>query len=128
MFDIGFSELVVIGVVALIVIGPERLPTVARTAGLWVGKARQFLATVKADIDREIKAAELKKVMEQQAKSSGVYEIVDEAKNSLQEVKKELQDVSASAAITPPSTDAKPTVAETAAESTDTTHRNNKDE
>ncbi len=91
MFDVGFGELVIIGLVALIVVGPERLPTVARTAGLWIGKARHLLTTVKADIDREIKAAELKQMLEQQAKSSGIYEIVEETKDSLQEVKKELQ-------------------------------------
>ncbi len=83
MFDIGFWELVTIGVVALLVLGPERLPVVARTAGLWFGKARHFLASVKADIDREIKAEELKQIMEQQAKSNGLYEIVEETKAAL---------------------------------------------
>lgn len=92
MFDVGFGELVIIGLVALIVVGPERLPTVARTAGLWIGKARHMLATVKADIDREMKAAELKQMLEQQAKSSGIYEIVEETRDSLQEIKEETKD------------------------------------
>jgi sec-independent protein translocase protein TatB len=56
MFDIGFWELTIIGIVALLVIGPERLPRVARTAGLWLGRARRFVSSVKADIDREIAA------------------------------------------------------------------------
>jgi sec-independent protein translocase protein TatB len=60
MFDIGFAELLVIAVVALLVIGPERLPRVARTAGMWVGRARRFVSSVKADIDRELAADELK--------------------------------------------------------------------
>ncbi len=54
MFDIGFSELVVIGLIALIVLGPKRLPEVARTAGRWMGQLRRFIADVKQDIDREI--------------------------------------------------------------------------
>lgn len=59
MFDIGFSELVVIALVALIVLGPKRLPEVARTAGQWMGKLRRFIADVKQDIDREMQQAEL---------------------------------------------------------------------
>ena len=83
MFDIGFWELLVIGVVALLVIGPERLPKVARTAGLWVGRARRFVVSVKADIDREIAAEELKKVLAKQAESSGLHEIIEETRQSI---------------------------------------------
>lgn len=61
MFDIGFSEIVVIGVVALVVIGPERLPKVARTVGLLVGRMQRYVATVKADISQEIQLDELKR-------------------------------------------------------------------
>jgi sec-independent protein translocase protein TatB len=91
MFDVGFWELVVIGIVALLVLGPERLPVVARTVGLWYGKARYFVGTVKADIDRELKAEELKRIVGQQAKSEGLYDMMDEAKASLQEIKSGLQ-------------------------------------
>jgi sec-independent protein translocase protein TatB len=83
MFDIGFWELLVIGVVALLVIGPERLPRVARTAGLWVGRARRFVSSVKADIDRELAADELKKVLAKQAESKSLYEIVEDTKQSI---------------------------------------------
>jgi sec-independent protein translocase protein TatB len=84
MFDIGFWELVVIGVVALIVIGPERLPGVARTAGLWVGKAKHFVFSVKAEVDRELKADELKRIMEEQAKiGSQVHEFIEDTRNDL---------------------------------------------
>lgn len=62
MFDIGFSELFVIGVVALVVIGPERLPKVARTAGVLFGRLQRYVTQVKADISREMDAAELGKV------------------------------------------------------------------
>lgn len=61
MFDIGFSELVVIGVVALIVIGPERLPKVARTAGHLYGRMQRYVSSVKSDISREIQLDELRK-------------------------------------------------------------------
>ncbi len=62
MFDIGFPELFVIGVVALVVIGPERLPKVARTAGVVFGRLQRYVTQVKADISREMDAAELGKV------------------------------------------------------------------
>jgi len=72
MFDIGFSELLVIGVVALIVIGPERLPRVARTIGHLMGRMQRYVADVKADIDREVELEELRKMRDsvQQAATS----------------------------------------------------------
>lgn len=65
MFDFGFSEMLVIGVIALVVLGPERLPVVARTAGEWVGKAQRFVAQVKSDIDRETELSELKRIQDE---------------------------------------------------------------
>jgi sec-independent protein translocase protein TatB len=62
MFDIGFSELVVIAIVALLVIGPERLPKVARTAGHLFGRLQRYVNDVKADISREMELDELKKL------------------------------------------------------------------
>ena len=62
MFDIGFSELMVIAVVALIVIGPERLPKVARTVGLLFGRMQRYVNDVKADINREMALDELRKL------------------------------------------------------------------
>ncbi len=62
MFDVGFSELLVIGVVALLVIGPEKLPRVARTVGALMGRAQRYVNDVKADISREIELDELKKL------------------------------------------------------------------
>ena len=71
MFDIGFSELLVIGVVALIVIGPEKLPRVARTVGVLAGRLQRYVSDVKADINREIELEELRKMRDsmQQAAS-----------------------------------------------------------
>jgi sec-independent protein translocase protein TatB len=65
MFDFSFGELAVIGAVALVVLGPERLPRVARSVGEWAGKAQRYVAQVKADINREMELAELKKLQEQ---------------------------------------------------------------
>ena len=62
MFDVGFSELLVIAIVALVVIGPERLPKVARTAGLLLGRLQRYVNDVKADINREMQLDELKKL------------------------------------------------------------------
>jgi sec-independent protein translocase protein TatB len=62
MFDIGFSELMVIGVVALVVIGPERLPKVARTMGHLFGRLQRYVTQVKGDISREMELAELGKM------------------------------------------------------------------
>jgi sec-independent protein translocase protein TatB len=84
MFDIGFWELALIGIVALLVVGPERLPRMARTAGLWLGRARRFVSSVKADIDRELAAEELKKTLAKQAESSGLYDIIEDTRSSIQ--------------------------------------------
>ncbi len=65
MFDIGFSELMVIGVVALLVIGPEKLPKVARTLGHLLGRAQRYVNDVKSDINREMQLDELKKLQAQ---------------------------------------------------------------
>jgi len=89
MFDIGFSELVLIGIVALLVIGPDRLPKVARAAGMWVGKMRGFVTSVKADIDQELAADELKKVLKQQADSTGIHDIIEETKSAADDIQKQ---------------------------------------
>ncbi len=81
MFDVGALELLVISVVALIVVGPERLPKLARTAGLWVGRARRAFSSVKEEIDREIKADELKEILRKQAESRPLETILEETVN-----------------------------------------------
>lgn len=83
MFDIGFWEVIFIAVITLLVVGPERLPKLARTAGLWLGKARGFVRTVKADIDRELAAEELKKTLQKQAAVPEIEELIDEAAGEL---------------------------------------------
>jgi len=83
MFDIGFWELAVIGIVALLVIGPDKLPSVARTTGLWVGRIRRMISNVKDDISKELKAEELKRIMEEQKSSNAIHEFIEETKSEL---------------------------------------------
>ena len=79
MFDFSFFELVVIGVVALIVIGPERMPKVARTAGLLFGRAQRYVSEVKADINNQLKLEELRKIeADLRAKASTAEHVIIE--------------------------------------------------
>lgn len=77
MFDIGFWELTMIAVIALLVIGPDKLPGVARTTGKWVGRARRFVGDVKTDIDRELKQEELRKALAEDAGLDEIKEIMN---------------------------------------------------
>jgi len=92
MFDIGFWELLIIAVVALLVVGPERLPGLARTAGVWVGKVRRFVNSVKADIDREVRTEELQKLLNKQNEfRKDIYDIVEDTKRSVEETRKSVE-------------------------------------
>jgi sec-independent protein translocase protein TatB len=90
MFDFSIAELGVIGAVALVVLGPERLPKVARTVGEWIGKAQRYVAQVKSDINREMELAELKKLQEEaRSAAQSVKSSVEDAVSSVQsEVRK----------------------------------------
>ena len=95
MLDIGFSELMLIGVVALVVLGPERLPRVARTAGHLLGRFQRYVSDVKSDINREIELAELKKIqtsVEDAARSieSSVRSEFNQAEDELRNVETEV--------------------------------------
>ena len=79
MFDIGFWELTIIGVVALVVIGPERLPGVARTVGIYVGKAKRFVSSVQEDLKQEVERSEaLGKLKEEQHYLKDMHEIIEQ--------------------------------------------------
>src|SRR5687768_13441389 len=95
MFDIGFSELLVIGVVALIVIGPEKLPRMARTVGHLAGRLQRYVSDVKADINREIELDELRKMRDsmQQAASSFESNVQSELRQTETELNKSVEDV-----------------------------------
>lgn len=88
MFDIGFWELMIIGLVALVVVGPERLPKLAYTAGKWLGKGRSMLSAVKSEIDKEIKAEELKQILEKQKQQLNPLEdVIEETGSAVQDFK-----------------------------------------
>ena len=74
MFDIGFSELLVISIIALVVIGPEKLPRVARTIGHLAGRLQRYVADVKSDINREIELDELRKMRDSMQKAATDFE------------------------------------------------------
>lgn len=96
MFDIGFSELFVIAIVALLVLGPERLPKAARFAGLWVRRARAQWYSVKSELENELAADELKRSLRETGDSlrearDDLNAGIDEARNRLMREQQELQ-------------------------------------
>ena len=91
MFDVGLSELMVIAVVALVVIGPERLPKVARTAGLLLGRLQRYVSDVKSDINREMQLDELKKL--QQEVGTQVSSLEASVTHEMREVESSVSDV-----------------------------------
>jgi len=112
MFDVGFSEVVIIAIIALVILGPERLPKVARTIGFWVGKARRMVADVKTDIDREMRESELADLRKlgdeisdvknefqsaagKVADDSGVESVVESIKKSADDIQSSVSDVTA---------------------------------
>jgi sec-independent protein translocase protein TatB len=97
VFEVGFSEILLVGLVALLVFGPERLPSLARTAGLWLGRARRFLSTVKADIEQELKAEELKRIIREQQLNNPLHDLIEDTEKSLREARQQ-----AEAALKPP--------------------------
>jgi len=74
MFDIGFLELVIVGIIALLVLGPERLPVAARTVGKWVGRARRLTSQFTKEIDRQIELDELRAELKKQGESLDIRE------------------------------------------------------
>jgi sec-independent protein translocase protein TatB len=93
MFDIGFSELLVIGIVALVVIGPERLPKVARTVGVLFGRLQRYVTQVKSDISREMELAELGKVKTEFESAARSFKTDIESKSA--EVEREIREAQA---------------------------------
>jgi sec-independent protein translocase protein TatB len=103
VFDIGFTELMVIGVVALIVIGPERLPGVARTIGHLAGRLQRYVNDVKADISREMEFDELRKMRDsmQQAATEVETSVRGELSKTEQELNKAVADAVEDKSIAP---------------------------
>lgn len=81
MFGIGFWEIVLIGVVALVVVGPEKFPGMVKTAGFWLGRFREMTSSVKQEFKNEIDRAEhLRKLIEEQQEILQRHQITDETK------------------------------------------------
>jgi sec-independent protein translocase protein TatB len=95
MFDIGFSELMVIAVIALVVIGPERLPKVARTLGHLAGRLRRYVDDVKADINREVELDELRKMRDSMQQAASSFE--SSVKSGLSAAEQEVNQFTATA-------------------------------
>lgn len=87
MFDIGFLELLICGVIALLILGPERLPTAARAAGRWVGGARRMVNQFTSELDRQLKADELREEL-RKAGDVGLDDVQKTVRGALDEAKK----------------------------------------
>ena len=81
MFDMGFWEVTLIFIVLLLVVGPERLPGLTRKAGLWIGKARRMVSTVKAEVERELEVSELKQSLQKQTHVEDFKRLADQVKS-----------------------------------------------
>ena len=99
MFDIGFSELVMIGLVSLLVIGPERLPKVARIAGFWIGKSRAMMASVKAEIKQELQEEEIRQILKDQVKLEEFHAAINETTDATNSIKESLLELPETAQI-----------------------------
>ena len=94
MFDFGMWEIAIILVITLIVVGPEKMPALARKAGLYVGKFRKFVSKIKNDINSEIEAEELKEQLSVKNEELLLSQTLDEAKSGIDEIKHEASNIS----------------------------------
>ena len=83
MFDVGFSEMLMVGLIALLVFGPERLPRVAKEAALWIRKLRSMANSVKQEIDRELQLQDLKESMDQRKREMEKILLADNSSKML---------------------------------------------
>ena len=98
MFDVGFWELGLIGLISLLVIGPEKLPKVARLSGFWLGKTKSMVANVKAEISEELKAEELRQLMQQHITdednlTTQAREVMDEISSAGEDLKTSVEKI-----------------------------------
>jgi sec-independent protein translocase protein TatB len=86
MFDIGFWELCLVGLVSLLVIGPEKLPKAARVAGFWVGKTRNMVASIKTEIKEELQAEEMRQILKEQAGVEEVQKMLEQGSDAVDQI------------------------------------------
>ena len=91
MFDVGFWEFALIGLIALIIIGPERMPGIARTAGKYAGKAKRFIAKIQDDVSEELEVDKLKEQLNAMDKDANIVEIFDETKQAISDIKTDVK-------------------------------------
>lgn len=91
MFEVGFSELLMTGLVALIFIGPEKLPKAAKVAGMWVARINHSISTIKADIQHELHAEEMRQFMQENSIAQDVQHLVDQTNNAVLEAERALK-------------------------------------
>ena len=110
MFDVGFWELSLIAVVALLVVGPARLPGLVRTAGLWAGRMRRYADHIRREIEREVPTQEFKKAMSETPKPlEDIKQTLEETTGSLEETSSELNKLGSDMNKDVDAADSKPT-------------------
>jgi sec-independent protein translocase protein TatB len=110
MFDFGFTEMMIIAVIGLVVIGPERLPKVAKQAGQWLGKLRRYVDDVKSDINRQMELQELKNLQAEMTETareveSSMQSTISQVQSDFDEVQQSIGGGTASGTPAEPATD-----------------------
>jgi sec-independent protein translocase protein TatB len=95
MFDIGFSELLVIAVITLIVMGPERLPETVRTIGLWIGRLKQMITTARSELENEVGMGEIRRQLHNEKILRDLENNKADFENSMRESSAELNSAAA---------------------------------
>ena len=89
MFDFGFWEIAIVGIITLIVVGPEKMPSLARMAGLYFGKLNRFFNKVKSDINEELRMDEIKEQMSMDEEKIIISEVTEDIQSSVDSLKEE---------------------------------------
>lgn len=92
MFDVGFWELFLIALILLLVLGPEKMPELAKTAGRYIRKIKDFTSNISSELSSEMESENLKKHLSLEDENSNILEIIEESKETLNEVKKSVED------------------------------------
>jgi sec-independent protein translocase protein TatB len=100
MFEVGFSEICMVALVALLVIGPERLPKVARMAGFWIAKSKRMVASVKQEIHEEFQAEELRQSLKNQSGINEFQKLIDDTADDFRAIKDSIRQRSEASNLT----------------------------